>query len=344
MAPTGRPRAVTAPATTRPVKLFVGGLTRNTTTKLLREHFSKYGRILDCVAMCQADGKPRGFGYVTLDSSAAADQCLGEPQVIDGRVVDMKRAVPAHGKSGAAASRSERTPAASYGKGPFYQPTGAWDAMSTYEAQAFVSQAAVASAWASPWTEFEGLDCLEVLRQGSVPPSPCEALNLLSDTPSAMPSARGMFHHRAPGGGRPALLEQPVSMSAAAPEFVPRDLPCAADEPKKVAMPKPVSDRTRSVLGDITNNVTASDMAPVLSAKDWLDAGAGLSVRTDFDDSGSESTKESENRPRSKGSCSSLPPGLTLPPGLETCVDEDAMSAVHSILSTLPTPTAAAAR
>jgi len=40
------------------------------------------------------DGKPRGFGYVTLDSSEAASACLAVPQVVDGRVVDLKRAVP----------------------------------------------------------------------------------------------------------------------------------------------------------------------------------------------------------------------------------------------------------
>lgn len=78
----------------KPAKLFIGGITRNTTTKQLRDHFSCYGKVLDCVAMRQSDGRPRGFGYVTLDSDAAADRCLAESQVIDGRVVDMKRAVP----------------------------------------------------------------------------------------------------------------------------------------------------------------------------------------------------------------------------------------------------------
>ncbi|CAK0891756.1 unnamed protein product [Prorocentrum cordatum] len=77
-----------------PAKLFIGGITRHTTTKQLRDHFSRYGRVLDCVAMRQPDGRPRGFGYVTLDSMAAADRCLAEKQIVDGRVVDMKRAVP----------------------------------------------------------------------------------------------------------------------------------------------------------------------------------------------------------------------------------------------------------
>ena len=77
----------------RPTKLFIGGITRNTSTKMLRAHFSCFGRVLDCVAMRQPDGRPRGFGYVTLDSPAAAAQSLSEPQVIDGRIVDLKPAV-----------------------------------------------------------------------------------------------------------------------------------------------------------------------------------------------------------------------------------------------------------
>lgn len=81
-------------ATSRPTKLFIGGIKRHTTTRQLRDHFAKYGRVLDCIAMREADGRPRGFGYVTLDSPATAELCLREPQVIDDRVVDMKLAVP----------------------------------------------------------------------------------------------------------------------------------------------------------------------------------------------------------------------------------------------------------
>jgi len=77
-----------------PTKLFIGGISRRTTTKQLRDHFSQSGRVLDCVAMRTPDGRPRGFGYVTLDSVAAAEHFLSEPQIIDDRIVDMKRAVP----------------------------------------------------------------------------------------------------------------------------------------------------------------------------------------------------------------------------------------------------------
>lgn len=94
-----------------PAKLFVGGISRRTTTRQLRDHFSRFGRVLDCVAMRQPDGRPRGFGYVTLDSFEAAANVLAEPQTLDGRVVDVKVAVP----DGAALSAESPAQATDFG-------------------------------------------------------------------------------------------------------------------------------------------------------------------------------------------------------------------------------------
>lgn len=91
-----------------PTKLFVGGLMLNTTTKVLRAHFSKYGRVMDCIAMRQPDGKARGFGYVTMDTLEAASLCVSEPQTIDGRIVDVKMAVPGRSKTKEAASAAPK--------------------------------------------------------------------------------------------------------------------------------------------------------------------------------------------------------------------------------------------
>jgi len=74
-------------------KLFVGGLSAQTTTEALRAHFSRYGWLVDAVVMSKA-GRPRGFGFVTYDSPGPAFNALGEPQWLDGRLVDVKRAVP----------------------------------------------------------------------------------------------------------------------------------------------------------------------------------------------------------------------------------------------------------
>jgi len=74
-------------------KIFVGGLSAQTTTEMLRANFAKYGYIVDCVVMSQ-NGRPRGFGFVTFDQPASALAALAEPQWLGDRFVDVKTAVP----------------------------------------------------------------------------------------------------------------------------------------------------------------------------------------------------------------------------------------------------------
>jgi hypothetical protein len=88
-------------AAVQPTKLFIGGISKQTTTKKLRDHFSQYGQVLDCVAMSDKDGVSRGFGLVTMASLASANLCLSEPMIIEGRVLDMKMAVPDKAPRGA---------------------------------------------------------------------------------------------------------------------------------------------------------------------------------------------------------------------------------------------------
>merc|ERR1719247_2256478 len=81
-----------------PSKLFIGGLPRQTSTQQLRDHFSKHGRVVDCVVMRWSDGRSRGFGYITYDSAESANEVLKNPQPLDGRAIDVKRAVPGTNK------------------------------------------------------------------------------------------------------------------------------------------------------------------------------------------------------------------------------------------------------
>lgn len=83
----------TCPFTGVPCKLFVGGISSQTSTEALHQHFSKYGRLIDAVVMSK-NGRARGFGFVTFHSTAPAVHALAEPQWLDGRLVDVKRAVP----------------------------------------------------------------------------------------------------------------------------------------------------------------------------------------------------------------------------------------------------------
>jgi hypothetical protein len=76
-------------------KVFVGGLSRETTTDGLRVYFERFGDISDCVVMKdRATGVPRGFGFVTYASHMVADRVVHHRHVIDGKEVEAKPAVP----------------------------------------------------------------------------------------------------------------------------------------------------------------------------------------------------------------------------------------------------------
>jgi len=81
-----------------PRKIFVGGLTHKTTTQHLREHFSRYGSIVDAVVLRWPDGRSRGFGYVTFADVGSASTTLRTTHHIGGHLVDVKRAVPGTNK------------------------------------------------------------------------------------------------------------------------------------------------------------------------------------------------------------------------------------------------------
>lgn len=74
-------------------KLFLGGLTKTTTTEQLFEIFGRFGQVVDAVVM-ERNGAPRGFGFVTFKEKASLSEVLAKGVTIDGREVDVKRAVP----------------------------------------------------------------------------------------------------------------------------------------------------------------------------------------------------------------------------------------------------------
>ncbi|XP_016332573.1 heterogeneous nuclear ribonucleoprotein A0-like [Sinocyclocheilus anshuiensis] len=76
-------------------KLFVGGLNVQTTNDGLRAHFEHYGSLTDCVVV-QNDQlqRSRCFGFVTYSTAEEADAAMAaRPHVVDGKTVELKRAV-----------------------------------------------------------------------------------------------------------------------------------------------------------------------------------------------------------------------------------------------------------
>eukprot|EP00471_Norrisiella_sphaerica_P003724 CAMPEP_0184489714 /NCGR_PEP_ID=MMETSP0113_2-20130426/16191_1 /TAXON_ID=91329 /ORGANISM="Norrisiella sphaerica, Strain BC52" /LENGTH=308 /DNA_ID=CAMNT_0026873297 /DNA_START=246 /DNA_END=1169 /DNA_ORIENTATION=+ len=76
-------------------KIFVGGISRETSEQQLHDAFSKYGEIKDYVIMRDKyTGMSRGFAFVTFKSSDAVKRALESKVDVVGRIVDCKRAVP----------------------------------------------------------------------------------------------------------------------------------------------------------------------------------------------------------------------------------------------------------
>ncbi|XP_046749952.1 heterogeneous nuclear ribonucleoprotein 27C-like isoform X7 [Diprion similis] len=77
-------------------KLFVGGLSWETTQENLQRYFSRYGEVIDCVVMKNSEsGRSRGFGFVTFSDPANVALVLQNgPHQLDGRTIDPKPCNP----------------------------------------------------------------------------------------------------------------------------------------------------------------------------------------------------------------------------------------------------------
>ncbi|CAD7667398.1 unnamed protein product [Nyctereutes procyonoides] len=63
-----------------PGKMFIGGLSWQTSPDSLRDYFSKFGEIRECMVMRDPTTKrSRGFGFVTFADPASVDKVLGQP-------------------------------------------------------------------------------------------------------------------------------------------------------------------------------------------------------------------------------------------------------------------------
>ena len=73
-----------------PCRLFVGGLSWDTTAKELREVFAEVGEVVDAVIVTDRDtGDSRGFGFVTMGDRKTASKAMRElgGAEVDGRPI-----------------------------------------------------------------------------------------------------------------------------------------------------------------------------------------------------------------------------------------------------------------
>merc|ERR1719447_1561544 len=89
----GRP---TPSSDSAPGKLFVGGLSWQTSQDKLREYFGQFGNVTDVLVMKDPiTQRSRGFGFITFSTPEAVDRVLAVPShSLDGKKIDPKHATP----------------------------------------------------------------------------------------------------------------------------------------------------------------------------------------------------------------------------------------------------------
>ena len=76
-------------------KLFLGGLAPHSTQESIRAYFSNYGVVQECILMVdRLTNRSRCFGFITMRDKEDIDRILATEQIVDGKRVDCKLAVP----------------------------------------------------------------------------------------------------------------------------------------------------------------------------------------------------------------------------------------------------------
>uniref|UniRef100_A0A8C1KA48 RNA-binding protein Musashi homolog 2 n=1 Tax=Cyprinus carpio TaxID=7962 RepID=A0A8C1KA48_CYPCA len=79
-----------------PGKMFIGGLSWQTSPDSLKDYFSKFGEIRECMVMRDPTTKrSRGFGFITFADVSSVDKVLAQPHhELDSKTIDPKVAFP----------------------------------------------------------------------------------------------------------------------------------------------------------------------------------------------------------------------------------------------------------
>jgi RNA recognition motif-containing protein len=79
-----------------PGKMFIGGLSGQTTPDNLKKYFEQFGPVSECMIMKDAITKrSRGFGFITFSDSTSVEKVLQlDKHILDEKTIDPKRAFP----------------------------------------------------------------------------------------------------------------------------------------------------------------------------------------------------------------------------------------------------------
>ncbi|KAI8463984.1 MAG: hypothetical protein J3K34DRAFT_372272 [Monoraphidium minutum] len=94
--PAAPPGGASRQSQPNPNKVFVGGLSWETTDEKLAQYFANYGEVTEAfVSFDRNTGRPRGFGFVCFADPAVVDKVVAQGKHhIDRREVEAKKAVP----------------------------------------------------------------------------------------------------------------------------------------------------------------------------------------------------------------------------------------------------------
>ena len=75
-----------------PGKMFIGGLSWQTTPENVREYFSQFGDVAEVMVMKDpATRRSRGFGFITFSNPTSVNRVLAFPQhQLDGKLIEPK--------------------------------------------------------------------------------------------------------------------------------------------------------------------------------------------------------------------------------------------------------------
>lgn len=79
------------------MKIYVGNMSFNTTEDELRQLFGQHGQVSDVAVISDREtGRPRGFGFVTMDNDAEANAAIAalNGQEVGGRTLTVNEARP----------------------------------------------------------------------------------------------------------------------------------------------------------------------------------------------------------------------------------------------------------